>query len=69
MTAAGLTPAVAPEPHHRLKTPDTYRPTHVERRLNRTSQNVDPAWDDSDVADYLLELDLADAARAEDQDW
>nr|WP_313427074.1 hypothetical protein [Brevundimonas diminuta] len=34
-----------------------------------SAELVDPSWDDSDVADFLTELDLADAARAEDAEW
>jgi len=52
-----------------LKTNPEYRPTLGERRLNRTSENIDPAWDDADNTDFMRELDLADAARAQDGDW
>ncbi|MFN3836845.1 MAG: hypothetical protein ACK4MI_03940 [Brevundimonas sp.] len=52
-----------------MKTPDTYLPSKGERRLNRTSQNIDPAWDDSDTTDFMRELDLADVVRSEDREW
>lgn len=52
-----------------MKTNLEYLPIKGERRLNRTSQNVDPAWDDSDTTDFMREIDLADAARAQDSDW
>lgn len=52
-----------------MKTSPEYLPTKGERRLNRTSQNIDPGWDESDANDCLRELDLADVVRSEDREW
>ena len=52
-----------------MKTNPEYRPTLGERRLNRTSQNIDPAWDYADTTDFMTELDLADSVRRENAEW
>lgn len=48
--------------------PNFFNSPHAPRAA-RQPEIVDPTWDYSDVADILTELDLADAARAENAEW
>lgn len=52
-------------PYYTLKT----SPPTPDRPIDRIAENVDIAWDETTVDDFLTELNWAEHARSEDTDW